>query len=102
MDLLTLTLTLTSLSWKQSREATKPEGHDDFPAHPHCTFVYRQANYLLKMISDVDDDGSGAIGYEEFLKMVARQILNPDPRGEILKAFRLFDDVETGEILSRT
>ena len=40
--------------WKQSREATKPEGHDDFPAHPHCTFVYRQANYLLKIVSDVD------------------------------------------------
>ena len=40
--------------WKQSREASKPEGHDDFPAHPHCTFVYRQENYLLKIVSDVD------------------------------------------------
>lgn len=40
--------------WKQSRQATKPEGHDEFPAHPHCTFVYRQANYVLKIVSDVD------------------------------------------------
>merc|ERR1712039_929032 len=35
------------------------------------------------------DDGSGTIGYEEFLKMMG---------DEILKAFRLFDDDETGKI----
>merc|ERR1712071_693743 len=45
---------------------------------------------IQKMISDVDDDGSGTIGYEE--------ILNRDPKDEILKAFRLFDDDETGKI----
>ena len=48
------------------------------------------------MISDVDDDGSGTIGYEEFLKMLTHKIL--DPKDEILKAFRLFDDDETGKI----
>merc|ERR1719275_320756 len=51
-----------------------------------------------KMISDVDDDGSGTIGYEEFLKMMTHKILNRDPKDEILKAFRLFDDDETGKI----
>merc|ERR1740121_683106 len=50
------------------------------------------------MISDVDDDGSGTIGYEECLKMMTHKILNRDPKDEILKAFRLFDDDETGKI----
>ncbi|KAL9138922.1 centrin [Amphidinium carterae] len=55
---------------------------------------------IQKMISDVDDDGigSGSIGYDEFLKMMTHKILNRDPKDEILKAFRLFDDDETGKI----
>merc|ERR1712050_615433 len=53
---------------------------------------------IQKMISEVDDDGSGTIGYEEFLKMMTHKILNRDPKDEILKAFRLFDDDETGKI----
>ena len=32
------------------------------------------------MISDVDDDGSGTIEYEEFLKMMTHKILNRDPK----------------------
>merc|ERR1711972_651315 len=47
---------------------------------------------IQKMISDVDDDGSGTIEYEEFLRMMTHKILNRDPKDEILKAFRLFDD----------
>merc|ERR1712182_193975 len=53
---------------------------------------------IQKMISDVDDDGSGTIEYEEFLKMMTHKILNRDPKDEILKAFRLFDDDETGKM----
>merc|ERR1711865_1363139 len=53
---------------------------------------------IQKMIADVDDDGSGTIEYEEFLKMMTHKILNRDPKDEILKAFRLFDDDETGKI----
>merc|ERR1719161_2916489 len=53
---------------------------------------------IQKMISDGDDDGSGTIEYEEFLKMMAHKILNRDPKDEMLKAFRLFDDDETGAV----
>merc|ERR1712124_127620 len=53
---------------------------------------------IKKMISDIDKDGSGTIEYEEFLKMMTHKILNRDPKDEILKAFRLFDDDETGKI----
>lgn len=53
---------------------------------------------IQKMIADVDDDGSGSIEFDEFLKMMTQKILNRDPKDEILKAFRLFDDDETGRI----
>merc|ERR550514_1078032 len=48
------------------------------------------------MISDVDDDGSGEIGYPEFLKMMTHKILNKDPKDDMVKAFGLFDDDKTG------
>jgi len=32
------------------------------------------------MTFDVDDDGSGTIGYEEFLKMMTHKILGPEAR----------------------
>merc|ERR1719265_2119619 len=50
---------------------------------------------IQKMISDVDNDGSGTIEFNEFLQMMSQKILNRDPKDEILKAFRLFDDDET-------
>ena len=40
---------------------------------------------IQKMIADVDDDGSGSIEFEEFLKMMTQKILNRDPKDEILK-----------------
>merc|ERR1712062_671427 len=53
---------------------------------------------IQKMISDVDDDGSGTIRYEEFLKMMTHKILNRDSKDEILMVSRLFDDDEAGNI----
>merc|ERR1711907_769990 len=49
-------------------------------------------------IADVDDDGSGTIEFPEFMTMMSQKILSRDPKDEILKAFRLFDDDETGKI----
>jgi len=45
---------------------------------------------VLKMISEVDVDGSGRIAYEDFSKLMTVKIMNRDPQEEILKAFRLF------------
>ena len=53
---------------------------------------------IQKMIRDVDYDGSDTMGYDELLKIATQKILNRDPKNEILKAFRLVDDDETGKI----
>ena len=56
---------------------------------------------IKKMISDIDKDGSGTIDFSEFLEMMTSKMSERDSREEILKAFRLFDDDETGKISFR-
>merc|ERR1712182_6046 len=51
-----------------------------------------------KMISELDDDGGGEIGFDELLKMMTNKILNKDPKDDMLKAFKLFDDDNTGSV----
>lgn len=53
---------------------------------------------IKKMISDIDKDGSGTIDFEEFLQMMTAKMGERDSREEIMKAFRLFDDDDTGKI----
>jgi len=53
---------------------------------------------IKKMIADIDKDGSGTIDFNEFLEMMTSKMSERDSREEILKAFRLFDDDETGKI----
>ena len=36
---------------------------------------------MQSMISDVNDDGSGVIVHEEFLKAITHKIMNRNPRG---------------------
>lgn len=40
---------------------------------------------------------SGTIDFEEFLQMMTSKMGERDSREEIMKAFRLFDDDETGQ-----
>lgn len=56
---------------------------------------------IRKMINDIDSDGSGTIDFNEFLEMMTTKISTKDSKEEILKAFRLFDDDETGKITFR-
>lgn len=43
-------------------------------------------------------DGSGTIDFEEFLQMMTAKMGERDSREEIMKAFKLFDDDNTGFI----
>jgi hypothetical protein len=52
---------------------------------------------IKKMIADIDTDGSGTIDFNEFLEMMTAKMSERDPMEEIIKAFRLFDDDETGK-----
>ncbi|TPX44814.1 hypothetical protein SeMB42_g03515 [Synchytrium endobioticum] len=53
---------------------------------------------IRKMIAEIDKNGSGAIDFAEFLELMASKMSEKDSREEILKAFRLFDDDDTGKI----
>merc|ERR1711998_741734 len=53
---------------------------------------------VRKMISDIDKDGDGTIDFDEFMMMLTAKMGEKDSREEIIKAFRLFDDDETGRI----
>merc|ERR1712146_200081 len=53
---------------------------------------------IEKMIAEVDDDGGGTMGFDEFLKMMTDKILNKDPKDDMLKAFKLFDKSQTGSV----
>merc|ERR1712139_386829 len=53
---------------------------------------------IEKLIRSVDDDGDGEMDWDDFLRMMEEKILNKDPKDDLLKAFKLFDDDETGKI----
>ena len=50
------------------------------------------------MISDLDEDGSGAIDFEEFLDMMTARMSDKDSKEDIRKVFKLFDDDKTDSI----
>lgn len=53
---------------------------------------------VKKMIGEVDREGKGVIQFADFLELMTGKISERDPREEILKAFRLFDDDSTGKV----
>jgi len=56
---------------------------------------------IRKLISEIDKDGSGTVDFNEFLAMMTTKMGERDSTEEIIKAFRLFDDDETGKISFR-
>ena len=53
---------------------------------------------IKKMIADADKGQGGVIDFSDFLDMMTVKMAERDPREEMLKAFRLFDDDESGKI----
>ncbi|XP_072137341.1 centrin-3 isoform X1 [Mobula birostris] len=53
---------------------------------------------VLKILKDYDRHSTGKISFEDFSEVVTDWILDRDPREEMLKAFKLFDDDDSGKI----
>jgi Ca2+-binding EF-hand superfamily protein len=56
---------------------------------------------VKRMIAEVDKEGAGTIDFNDFLELMTAKMGERDSRAEILKAFRLFDDDDTGTITFR-
>lgn len=57
-----------------------------------------QNQTIYQMISDLDADGGGNIGFEDFLHLMTSRVSDKDSRENIRKVFNLFDDEKTGFI----
>ncbi|XP_049741344.1 centrin-4 [Elephas maximus indicus] len=53
---------------------------------------------IKKMIAEIDKGGIGTIGFEDFFAIMSMKMSEKDEKEEILKAFKLFDDDDTGSI----
>ncbi|XP_053735118.1 centrin-3 [Synchiropus splendidus] len=56
---------------------------------------------VLNILKDYDRRGTGRISFQDFSHVVSERMVARDPREEILKAFKLFDDDESGRISLR-
>jgi centrin-1 len=56
---------------------------------------------IRQMLQDIDKEGTATVTYNEFVEMVTPKVLARDPKEEIMKIFRLFDEDNTGGITFR-
>ena len=56
---------------------------------------------IVELMNEYDWEGTGSIEYPDFLDIMTTKIWNRDPVEEILKAFKLFDEDNTGKISLR-
>ncbi|KAG9488009.1 hypothetical protein GDO78_007687 [Eleutherodactylus coqui] len=56
---------------------------------------------VLKILKDYDSEATGKITFDDFNEVVTDLILDRDPQEEMLKAFKLFDDDDSGRISLR-
>eukprot|EP01135_Chromosphaera_perkinsii_P010044 Nk52_evm79s1992 gene=Nk52_evmTU79s1992 len=53
---------------------------------------------VLKVMREHDREDTGRIGFQEFFDAMVERILQRNPMDEIIKAFKLFDDDDSGKI----
>ncbi|XP_073442854.1 centrin-3 [Dendrobates tinctorius] len=56
---------------------------------------------VLRILKDYDGEVTGRISFEDFNEVVTDLILDRDPQEEMMKAFKLFDDDDSGRISMR-
>lgn len=60
--------------------------------------IYVTKESLKRLMEKADKDGSGSIEKPEFLSLMAELIDKRDPKGNVEKAFRMYDDDDGGTI----
>merc|ERR1712216_503300 len=53
---------------------------------------------IRKMVNDMDKDGDGTVDFDEFMILMTGKMSGKDAKEEIVKAFKLFDDDESGKV----
>ena len=56
---------------------------------------------VIDLIREYDREGSGNVDYNDFLEIMTNKIQNRDPIDEIIKAFKLFDEDNSGKVSLR-
>lgn len=56
---------------------------------------------VLKIMKDYDRESTGKITFDDFNEVMTDWMLDRDPQEEVFKAFRLFDDDDSGKISLR-
>ena len=95
-----LSLTCPSCARLREMSAGKIDYHELKVAMRSLGFDVKKAE-ALALMDEHDVVGSGYIGYDEFLDIMARRIADRSPEEELRKAFELFDEDGTGRISLR-
>lgn len=53
---------------------------------------------VYQIICDYEADGSGNIGFQDFLHLMTHRVTESDTRADINRVFALYDDEKTGYI----